>query len=85
MYNSDYNTSVFTVFDQFEYREDSEYILRKQNELRLVYRQYITEMQPFYFDLLQLYLKCLALQPEYTVEDIQVFHEVIKVFRIYED
>jgi hypothetical protein len=50
-----------------------------------VYALYFKAMQPFYFDLLQLYLSCLAAQKDYTLEDIIVFRQVINQLRIFED
>jgi hypothetical protein len=44
---------------------------------RSSYCQYITDMLPFYFELLTLYLECMNRLSEYTIEDIDVYCKVM--------
>jgi hypothetical protein len=43
-------------------------------QVRSAYTQYVTDMLPFYLDLLTLYLEKLVRLSEYTIEDIDVFY-----------
>ena len=44
---------------------------------RSAYCQYITDMLPFYFEILTLYLECMIRLSEYTIEDIDVYCKVM--------
>ena len=50
-----------------------EWLHAQISQKRQIYMQYISDMLPFYFNLLITYLICLGQQAEYTVEDIEAF------------
>ena len=58
---------------------------RAKARIRMVYSQYISEHLPFYLDLLAIYLKNLVQQQVYTLEDIEVFSLVMKMYRLGDD
>jgi len=58
---------------------------RAKARIRMVYSQYISEHLPFYLDLLVIYLKNLVQQQVYTLEDIEVFSLVMKMYRLGDD
>jgi hypothetical protein len=51
---------------------------------RSAFLQYVTDMLPFYLELLTLYLECMARLSEFTIEDISVFYNVLSKFTVFD-
>lgn len=69
------HTSIATLIEPFEIN-DIEGEERKQRE-RELWTSYVREMSIFYFDIFVEYVQALIQQGIYTIEDAQVFNEVV--------
>ena len=49
---------------------------------RIAFGQYISDLAPFYMGLVSAYLESLLQQSEFSLEDIQIFAEMMSVFSL---
>ena len=65
--------SLTPPFDFFDIQDDEQ----EQQQQRQMWKAYVREFAVFYFDTFVEYIQALILQGSYTVEDAEVFLDVI--------